>query len=85
MHDPCVVCCTTLLWCRYGIGQILVKQEKYGEALAHFELGAKINPASSVLRCCCGLALHKMDRLEDAARHLKVSVAAAAAAASALC
>lgn len=59
---------------RYGLGQILIKQEKYVEALAHFELACKINPASSVLRCCCGSALHKMGRLDEAARQLKVRV-----------
>lgn len=60
--------------CRYGLGQILMKQEKFEEALGHFELACKINPASSVLRCCCGSALHKMGRLEEAAQQLKVSV-----------
>jgi tetratricopeptide (TPR) repeat protein len=61
---------------RYGLGQILIKQEKYGEALAHFEMACRINPASSVLRCCCGLALNKMGRLDEAVRQLKVRATA---------
>jgi predicted Zn-dependent protease len=64
-----VVCCVA---CRYGLGQILIKQEKHADALGHFELACRINPASSVLRCCCGLALHKMGRLDEAARQLRV-------------
>lgn len=58
--------------CRYGLGQILIKQEKHADALGHFELACRINPASSVLRCCCGLALHKMGRLDEATRQLRV-------------
>lgn len=58
--------------CRYGLGQILIKQEKHTDALGHFELACRINPASSVLRCCCGLALHKMGRLDEATRQLRV-------------
>lgn len=49
-----------------------MKQEKFAEALGHFELACRINPASSVLRCCCGLALHKMGGLDEAVRQLKV-------------
>lgn len=49
-----------------------MKQEKYAEALGHFELACRVNPASSVLRCCCGLALHKMGGLDEAVRQLKV-------------
>lgn len=59
----------------YGLGQIMMKQEKFAEALGHFELGCTINPASSVLRCCCGLALNKMGRLEEAARQLRAAIA----------
>lgn len=58
--------------CRYGLGQVLLKQEKHGEALAHFELAGGINPASSVLRACCGSALANMGRLDAAAMQLKV-------------
>lgn len=49
-----------------------MKQEKYIEALTHFDLAARINPSSSVLRCCCGTALRRMCRLEDALKQLKV-------------
>lgn len=56
------------------MGQIYMKQEKYVEALTHFNLAARINPTSSVLRCCCGTALRRMDRLEEALKQLKVGV-----------
>lgn len=75
-HDvsPCfaMASCARVCACRYGLGQIMMKQEKFAEALGHFELACTINPASSVLRCCCGLALNKMGRLEEAARQLRV-------------
>eukprot|EP00878_Enallax_costatus_P038838 GHUV01044314.1.p1 GENE.GHUV01044314.1~~GHUV01044314.1.p1 ORF type:complete len:109 (+),score=14.91 GHUV01044314.1:594-920(+) len=60
--------------CRYGLGQIYMKQEKYMEALTHFDLATRINPSSSVLRCCCGTALRRMNRLEDALKQLEVRV-----------
>eukprot|EP00879_Flechtneria_rotunda_P032571 GHRR01035799.1.p1 GENE.GHRR01035799.1~~GHRR01035799.1.p1 ORF type:complete len:408 (+),score=197.72 GHRR01035799.1:218-1441(+) len=59
----------------YGLGQIYTKQEKHTEALVHFELAAKINPSSSVLRCCCGIALKKMGRLGEALTQLKAAIA----------
>jgi hypothetical protein len=54
------------------VGQVLLRQEKFAEALGHFRAAAAIHPASSVLRCCCGAALHKMGRLEEAAQQLRV-------------
>eukprot|EP00775_Hariotina_reticulata_P006606 gene6606-6834_t len=58
----------------YGLGQIYLKQEKYLEALVHFEHACSINPSSSVLRCCCGIALRKMNRLDEALQQLRVAV-----------
>lgn len=63
---------------RYGLGQIYMKQEKYEAALKHFSLAAHINPNSSVLRCCCGTAFRRMNRLEDALKQLKVTVSVCA-------
>jgi predicted Zn-dependent protease len=63
---------TSAICNRYGLGQICMKQEKAAEALAHYQQAARINPGSSVLRCCCGSALRKMNHLAEALRQLKV-------------
>lgn len=65
-------CCCCYCAHRYGLGQLYMKQEKYVEALAQFQMAAKINTASSVLRCCCGSALRKMNQLPEALKQLKV-------------
>jgi predicted Zn-dependent protease len=51
-----------------------MKQEKAAEALTHYQQAARINPGSSVLRCCCGSALRKMNHLAEALRQLKVGM-----------
>ncbi len=60
---------------RYGMGQIFFRQEKYDTALTHFRKASTINPASSVLRCYCGMALHKLKRLDEALVLLQVNEA----------
>lgn len=58
----------------YGIGQIFLRQEKYDMALQHFQAASSINTTSSVLRCYCGMALHKMGRLAEALRLLQEAI-----------
>lgn len=59
---------------RYGIGQISFRQEKWGEAEQHFRRALDINSRSSVLHCYHGMALHKLERYEDALKRLQVRV-----------
>ena len=63
------------LECRYGVGQIYFRQEKYEMAEYHFRRSLLINPRSSVLRCYVGLALHKINRFQDALEQLQVCTA----------
>lgn len=64
---------------RYGIGQVFLREEKFSEALAHFQAAAAVNPGSSVLACYCGVAAHRMGNLKAALAHLSVSRARKAA------
>lgn len=41
--------------CRYGIGMIYYKQEKFNLAEIHFRKALSINPSSSVLYCHVGV------------------------------
>ena len=59
--------------CRYGVGQIYFRQEKYEMAEYHFRRSLLINQRSSVLRCYVGVALHKIGRPQDALEQLQVS------------
>lgn len=43
------------LLCRYGIGMIYYKQEKFNLAEIHFRKALSINPSSSVLYCHVGV------------------------------
>lgn len=58
--------------CRYGIGQIYLRQEKYELAENHFRRALTINPGSSVLMCYLGMALHKMGKNDEALEQLQV-------------
>ena len=58
--------------CRYGVGQIYFRQEKYEMAEYHFRRSLLINQRSSVLRCYVGVALHKIGRAQDALDQLQV-------------
>lgn len=60
------------LSCRYGVGQIYFRQEKYEMAEYHFRRSLLINQRSSVLRCYVGVALHKIGRAQDALDQLQV-------------
>lgn len=41
--------------CRYGIGMIYYKQEKFNLAEIHYRKALSINPSSSVLYCHVGV------------------------------
>lgn len=41
--------------CRYGLGMIYYKQEKFNLAEIHFKKALSINPQSSVLLCHIGV------------------------------
>lgn len=43
------------LCCRYGLGMIYYKQEKFSLAEMHFQKALDINPQSSVLLCHIGV------------------------------
>lgn len=58
--------------CRYGVGQIYFRQEKYEMAEYHFRRSLQINQRSSVLRCYLGVALHKIGRGQEALEQLQV-------------
>lgn len=58
--------------CRYGIGQIYFRQEKYREAEYHFRAAADINKRSSVLHCYTGMALHRQGLHAEALQRLQV-------------
>ena len=44
-----------LLFCRYGVGMIYYKQEKFSLAEMHYRKALAINPQSSVLLCHIGV------------------------------
>jgi hypothetical protein len=58
--------------CRYGIGQVYLRQEKWGEAHHHFRAAAAINKRSSVLHCYTGMALHRQGLHAEALQCLQV-------------
>ena len=71
---------TIVLSCRYGVGQIYFRQEKYEMAEYHFRRSLLINQRSSVLRCYVGSALHKIGRAQDALDQLQVGTSLHSAA-----
>ncbi len=60
----------------YGLGAVLMRQEKYELAEYHFRRALEIHPRSSVLHCCQGQALHALGRAPDALAALDAAVAA---------
>lgn len=52
--------CNALPNCRYGLGTIYFRQEKYKLAEFHFRRALHINSRSSVLHCYLGMALHTL-------------------------
>lgn len=48
-------CCLSVPVCRYGLGMIYYKQEKFNLAEMHFKKALSINPQSSVLLCHIGV------------------------------
>jgi tetratricopeptide (TPR) repeat protein len=56
--------CSSL--CRYGIGQIYYRQEKYEMAINNFRHALNINASSAVLMCYLGMAYHKQGRISEA-------------------
>lgn len=76
LHDACRCACSdacaSLPLCpstRYGLGQVLFRQEKYADALYHFKTAVGINPRSSVLHCYVGMAMHRS--MPDRVQHTK--------------
>lgn len=55
-----------VLHCRYGLGGIYYRQEKYDLAAYHFHRALRINPESSVLYCYLGMVLHASQKHEAA-------------------
>lgn len=62
--------------CRYGIGQIYFRQEKYELAVHNFKKALSINPRSAVLRCYLGMAYHKEGDADAALQALQEAIAA---------
>ena len=62
--------------CRYGIGQIYYRQEKYDMAIFNFKHALDINPRSAVLKCYLGMAYHKQNNTEAAMRALAEAIEA---------
>ena len=62
--------------CRFGMGHIYYRQEKYGMAEYHFRRALGINPRSSVLRCYLGMALARLHRSADALEALSAAAEA---------
>jgi anaphase-promoting complex subunit 3 len=65
-----------LVGCRYGIGQIHLRQEKYADALHHFQLALRLKPQGSILHHCCGTALARLGRAQEALAAYSAAVAA---------
>lgn len=42
-------------YCRYGLGSIYIKQEKYQLAEIHFKKALSIHPTSTVIMCIIGV------------------------------
>jgi len=62
----------------YGLGSIYHRQERYELAEYHFRRALGINPASSVLHCYLGMALHAQNSASKTAEALEVLTAACA-------
>jgi tetratricopeptide (TPR) repeat protein len=58
----------------YGLGQILLRQERPEQAVHKFAEASKISPGSSVLQCYLGIALARLGRHEQAIRVLQQAV-----------
>lgn len=65
---------TRLGLCRYGIGQIYYRQEKYEMAINNFKHALNINPRSSVLMCYLGMAHHKQGRSNESLKALAEAI-----------
>ena len=50
----------------YGLALVYYRQEKWVQALAHFEQAVLINSSSSILYCFRGMALTKLHRFQEA-------------------
>lgn len=50
--------------CRYGLGMIYYKQEKFNLAEMHFKKALSINPQSSVLLCHIGVVSFYLTRVK---------------------
>jgi anaphase-promoting complex subunit 3 len=62
--------------CRYGIGQIYFRQEKFDMAINNFKHALQINPRSSVLCCYLGMAYHKQGLASEALDWLQQAIEA---------
>ncbi len=60
----------------YGLGSVLMKQEKYELGEYHFKRALAINGRSSVLHCCLASALHAQKRNAEALISLNESISA---------
>eukprot|EP00898_Chlorokybus_atmophyticus_P000631 jgi/Chlat1/1569/Chrsp123S01830 len=60
----------------YGLGTIFYRQEKFELAEYHFRRALDINPQSSVLHCYLGMALHALQRNEEALAMLEKAIGA---------
>mmetsp|Transcript_7008 Transcript_7008/g.25848 ORF Transcript_7008/g.25848 Transcript_7008/m.25848 type:complete len:818 (-) Transcript_7008:193-2646(-) len=58
----------------YGLGTIYLRQEQYDMAHYHFKKAKDINPRSSVLFCCLGMASHKLKRNNEALQLLETAI-----------
>jgi anaphase-promoting complex subunit 3 len=61
--------------CRYGIGQIYYRQEKYEMAINNFKHALAINPRSAVLMCYVGMAYLKQGDTNSAMKALRDAIA----------
>uniref|UniRef100_A0A665WIF0 Cell division cycle protein 27 homolog n=1 Tax=Echeneis naucrates TaxID=173247 RepID=A0A665WIF0_ECHNA len=60
--------------CRYGLGMIYYKQEKFNLAEIHFKKALSINPQSSVLLCHIGVVQHALKKSDAALETLNRAI-----------
>lgn len=58
----------TLSFSRYGLGTVLLRQEKLDLSIYHLRRAIAINQCSSVLYCYLGMALHAANLIDEAIR-----------------
>lgn len=68
----------TVSVCRYGLGMIYYKQEKFNLAEIHFKKALSINPQSSVLLCHIGVVSPPLTQTQQQIKSIFSSAAAAA-------